>query len=158
MSLWFEKKHRNQPWSLSSKISNIDRYLSSIKYPSTSVRIPRSIKKYSLLKGNEIRSICLFGFPAICLALPMKYARHFLMLVIAVHLAESRSIDRNQLIDIESLLDEFLREYPNLYTIRHNTQVVHSLQHVSSTVRDFGSLGNYSTFNFENILGDFFIP
>lgn len=83
----------------------------------------------------------------------MKYARHFLMLVVAVHLSESRSIDRNQVENIRLLLDQFLRQFSDLYTERHNTQSIHSLQHVACSVRDFGSLGNYSTFNFENILG-----
>lgn len=75
------------------------------------------------------------------------------MLVIAVYLAESRSLDRAQLEDIQILLDRFLRQFCDLYTSRHNTQSIHSLQHVAASVRDFGSLGNYSTFNFENILG-----
>ena len=131
----------------------IDRYLTLIKYPSTSTRVPRSILKYSQFKGNELRAICLYGFPAFCLAVPMKYARHFLTLVIAVHLSESRSLDYNQVDDIAILLDTFLRQFPDFYTARHNTQAVHSLQHIASSVRDFGCLGNYSTFNFENILG-----
>jgi|EBPBio282013_DNA_FD.fasta_scaffold05108_7 hypothetical protein len=84
----------------------------------------------------------------------MKYARHFLLLLVAVHQSESRTIDRKHILEIEYLFDQFLREFPTLYTIRQNTQVVHSLQHVSSSVRDFGSLGNFSTFNFENVLGN----
>lgn len=131
----------------------IDRYLSLIKYPSTSTRVPRSILKYYQYKGNELRAICLYGFSAFCHALPIKYARHFLMLVIAVHLSESRSLDRRQIDDIQILLDQFLRQFRDLYTNRHNTQSIHSLQHVAASVMDFGSLGNYSTFNFENILG-----
>lgn len=153
LNLWFEQTYRKKPWSLASKMHRIDRYLSSIKYPSTSTRVPRSIMKYSLFKGNELRAICLYGFPAFCRALPTKYARHFLLLVIAVHLSESRSLDRDQVDDIATLCDAFLRQFPDLYTARNNTQAVHSLQHIASSVRDFGCLGNYSTFNFENILG-----
>ena len=83
----------------------------------------------------------------------MKYARHFLMLVVAINLSESRSLDRTQVDDIRILLDKFLRLFPDLYTPRQNTQAVHSLQHIAASVHDFGSLSNYSTFNFESVLG-----
>ena len=67
--------------------------------------------------------------------------------------SESRSLNRGHVEDIQILLDRFLRQFCDLYTNHHNTQAVHGLQHVASSVHDFNSLGNYSTFNFENILG-----
>ena len=115
--------------------------------------MPRSILKHGQFKANELRAICLFGFPAFCIALPIKYGRHFLMLVTATHLSESRFLDRAHVDDIRLLLDQFLRLFPVLYSPRHNTQSVHSLHHVAASVSDFGALGNYSTFNFEGVLG-----
>ena len=67
----------------------VDRYLSSIKYPSTTLRIPRSIARYEQYKANELRSILLFGFPVLCSLLPLRYARHLLLLVVGVHIAIS---------------------------------------------------------------------
>ena len=128
-------------------------YLSSIKYPSTTIRIPRHISKYEKYKANELRSVLLFGFSAFCALLPLRYARHFLMFVVPVHIAESRSIRRDQIENVRLMLDRFLRLFPTLYSMRHNTQAVHSLHHVAASVLDFGALSNYSTFNFENILG-----
>ena len=35
------------------------------------------------------------------------------------------------------------------------TSVIHSMIHVPESVRDFGPLQNYSTFNFESVIGIF---
>ncbi|CAF3619678.1 unnamed protein product [Rotaria socialis] len=153
LHLWFDKKHQKQAWSIRSKLKIVDHYLSSIKYPSTSTRIPRCIAKYEKYKANEARSILLFGFSAFCIVLPLKYARHFLMLVVGVHIAESRTIRRTQIEDIRLILNRFLQQFPILYSPRNNSQSVHSIHHVAASVLEYGSLSNYSTFNFENILG-----
>jgi hypothetical protein len=138
-------------------MKEIDQYLLSIKYPSNSVRIPRSLTKHLKFKANELRAICLFGFPAFCTVLPLAYARHFLLLVIAMHIAESQLISASDILKMGLLFERFLRLYPSLYTERHNTQAVHSLQHIAASVEDYGPLSNYSTFNFEAALGLFFI-
>ncbi|CAF3413639.1 unnamed protein product [Rotaria sp. Silwood2] len=153
LRLWFDKKYRKQPWNICDKLKVVDRYLSSIKYSSTTLRIPRSLSKYRRYKANETRNILLFGFSAFGAALPLKYARHFFLLVVAMHIAESRHIQRTQVEDIRLLLNRFLQLFPTLYTPRHNSQSVHSLYHVATSVNYYGSLSNYSTFNFESILG-----
>ncbi|CAF3728993.1 unnamed protein product [Rotaria socialis] len=153
LHLWFKKKYKKAQWSICSKLNVVNRYLSSIKYPSTTVRIPRSLSKYEKFKANEARGILLFGFPAFCSVLPLQYARHLLLLVVGVHIAESRQIRRIQIEDIRLLFHRFLKLFPVLYTPRHNSQSVHSLHHVAASVAEYGSLSNYSTFNFENVLG-----
>lgn len=35
------------------------------------------------------------------------------------------------------------------------TSVIHSMVHVAQTLRDFGPIQNYSTFNFESAIGMF---
>ncbi len=70
-----------------------------------------------------------------------------------VYIAESRRIHRAQVEDIRVLLNRFLQLFPTLYTPRNNSQSVHSLNHVAESVLEYGSLSNYSSFNFENILG-----
>jgi hypothetical protein len=115
--------------------------------------MPRSIIKFHLLKGNELRSILLFGFVAFKSSLSTKYYNHFLLLVVATHLVESRSINREQVELIRIIYERFLRLFPVLYTPRHNVQCVHSLHHFSASVTECGSSSNYSTFNFESFLG-----
>ena len=95
----------------------VDIYLSSIKYPSTTICIPRHISKYEKYKANELRSVLLFGFSAFCALLPLKYARHFLMFVVPVHIAESRSIRRDQIENVRLMLDRFLQLSPTLYSM-----------------------------------------
>lgn len=90
-----------------------------------------------------------------CASMKLNYARHFMMLVMGLHLVECHTIPRKDIDSIRMLFDGFLRRFPELYTPRHNTQSVHSLNHVADTIKDFGCLGNYSTFNFESVLGIF---
>ena len=120
--------------------------------------MPRSIIKYNLFKGSECRSLLLFGFLAFKSSLSTKYYNHFLLLVIATHLVESRSIDQQQVELIRILYERFLRLFPVLYTPRHNVQCVHSIHHFSESVSECGSTSNFSTFNFENFLGNNNMP
>ena len=41
---------------------------------------------------------------------------------------------------------------------RSVTSVVHSMSHIPQTLRDFGPMQNYSTFNFESVVGMFEKP
>ena len=78
------------------------------------------------------------------------------LLSIAMHLAESRCLKQQQVIEVKYLLDVFVQQFPSIYSVRHHTQVVHSLVHVSKTIANFGPLQNFSTFSFESILGNIF--
>ena len=78
------------------------------------------------------------------------------LLVVAMHLAESRKLNIDRLNDIATLLNRFVDTFPQLYDSRHHTQVVHSIQHIAQTVANYGPLQNYSTFSFESVLGKLF--
>ena len=105
------------------------------------------------MKANELRMVLLFGFVIFKKTLNAKYYDHFLKLVFAMHFSENRCITATTVIHVKNLLHEFLVEFPQLYTIRHNQQVVHSLNHIGQTINDYGPLTSYSTFYFENNLG-----
>ena len=83
-----------------------------------------------------------------------KYYEHFKQLVLAVHLAESRALLENDIKVVHNLCYRFLLKFPDLYGKRHNVQVVHSLIHLSGSIRDFGPVTSYTTFNFESLLGE----
>ena len=83
-----------------------------------------------------------------------KYYEHFKQLVLAVHLAESRALLENDIKVVHNLCYHFLLQFPDLYGKRHNVQVVHSLIHLSESIRDFGPVTSYTTFNFESLLGE----
>ena len=71
-----------------------------------------------------------------------------------MHLAEGRNISNQDITVIEQLGENFVASFSHLYTKRHCVQVVHSVVHIAATVRDFGPLMVYSTFNVENQLGE----
>ena len=154
LELWFDAEHRDKPWSLRSKINLIDISLSTHKFPSTTYRVARTILRYKEFKANELRCVLLFGFTAICRYLPRKYGRHFLSLVMAAHFSESKTISSQQIEHIKRLTDEFILQFPLIYGDRQNVISIHTIVHLADSVRDFGGVYNYSTFNFESYLGE----
>ena len=102
-----------------------------------------------------MRVILLFGFLIFKKNLRNKYYNHFLKLVAAVHQAENRTLNQSMIDNVKNLLRSFLIDYPKLYSPRHNSQTVHSLDHVGKTIEDYGPLTSYSTFHFEDILGTY---
>ncbi len=109
--------------------------------------------KYNQFKANELRSLLLFGFATFCIYLPERYSQHLLLLAVAAHLCESKFIDRDQILKIKNLTNEFVYQFPLLYGDRHMVISVHWIMHLSESIRDFGAVYNYSTFNFESYLG-----
>lgn len=101
-----------------------------------------------------MRSLLLFGHGIFEKFLKRKYYDHLLQLVAIMHLAEGRAITRVEEEMINRLCRNFVVTFPQLYTPRHCVQVVHSILHISETVHDFGPVTNYTTFHFENDLGN----
>ena len=73
-----------------------------------------------------------------------------------MHLAEASRIEQNDIHVIDRMLKDFVIQFPRFYSKRHCVQVVHSIYHLSASVRDFGPLPTFSTFNFESHLGTSF--
>ena len=76
-----------------------------------------------------------------------------LFLAIAAHLCESKALTTEQIVQIKQLTTEFIHQFPLLYSDRHNVLSVHLILHLAESIRDFGSVCNYPTFNFESYLG-----
>lgn len=129
----------------------IDQDLSHIVYPSTVARSPRTITKALKLKANECRVLLLIGYPMFRKYLPEKYYQHLQKLAFGIHIGESSNISFEKLDEMQTLLSSFVDDFP--YNQRHIVQTVHCVKHFSTTVKDFGPLSNFSTFNFEHIIG-----
>ncbi|CAF2102182.1 unnamed protein product [Rotaria magnacalcarata] len=155
LKLWLNPLYKSEPWSISAYLSNLADALKRVKFPSTTTRRPRSLIDYKKYKGSELRVLMLCGFPVFEKFMKKKYYEHFKQLVLAVHLAESRALTEKDIGAVHNLCYHFLLQFPNLYGKRHNVQVVHSLIHISESIRDFGPLTSYTTFNFESLLGEF---
>ena len=146
-------KYRNEKWSIASELGKLDLMLGHVHFPSTTTRRPRSIVKFNKYKDNELRSLLLFAYSIFEDVLGRRYYAHFLLLVLIMHLSESRALHKDLLNNLQNLCTQFVTMFPVLYSARHNVQVIHSIVHVGDTVKAYGPLWNYSTFNFESLLG-----
>lgn len=157
LNMWFSSSYRNEQWSIHDQIHRLAKRLNYVLFPSTTTRRPRSLLKFGKYKGNELRSLLLFAYSIFDGVLPRQFYSHLLILVLIMHKSESRSLRCDALEDVQSLCASFVLSFPILYSSRHNVQVIHSVIHISSTVTLFGPLQNYSTFNFENLLGAYLL-
>jgi hypothetical protein len=149
LQLWTESK--KQPWSLTKLLPSIACDLGSILYPTTTTRVPRTIMKCLKLKANECRVLLLIGYPIFKNYLPDLYYEHLQKLVFGISIGESSSISMERVEEMDLLLTSFVDDFP--YNERYIVQTVHCIKHFATTTKDFGPLSNYSTFNYESIIG-----
>jgi hypothetical protein len=154
MKLWFHAKYRTQQWSIREHMNNIETDLKHFRYPSTTTRVPRTIMKYYRLKANESRVLLLITYPTFKKYLKPMYYKHLQLLSFALHIGESREITSPKLSEMKILLDKFVYTFHFLYGKRHSVNTVHSVIHFHQTVKDYGPLTNYSTFNYESVIGN----
>ena len=97
----------------------------------------------------------LIFYPIFQDVLPKTYYDHLKLLVFAMHIGENRQIEKRDLKTMDLLLNEHAEQFKILYGERHCVNTIHSIIHFADTVRDYGPLQCYSTFNYESILGKF---
>lgn len=153
LSLWLSSDYRLESWSVYNRIDDLAKLFKQVRLPSTTTRLPRSLLQYSNFKASEMRVLLLFGYVIFANILPQKYYHHLLQLVYLLHLAENRCIVNRDISTMQKLGESFVISFSHLYSTRHCVSVVHSVYHIAATVRDFGPLTTYTTFNFENQLG-----
>jgi hypothetical protein len=150
LQLWTELS-KKQPWSLTKLLPVIDSDLMNIHYPSTTTRAPRSVLKCLKLKANECRVLLLIGYPIFKQYLPEVNYKHLQKLAFGVSIGETSTITSEKVDEMEILLSSFVDDFP--YNQRYIVQTVHCVKHFAETTKDFGPLSNYSTFNFESVIG-----
>lgn len=150
MNLLLDRRYRNEEWSLFKKIDHIDELLSHIKVPTTTQRRFRSITLISKFKASEFRSLFHFGIPVI-LQCVVKQAHKVLLLcfLAAINLASSDCIVEGTVELVRQLLSHFVELFQHIFGLRHMTSNIHSLLHVSDSIKYIGPLWMYSTFNYE---------
>ncbi|CAF1502434.1 unnamed protein product, partial [Adineta ricciae] len=148
--IWTETS-KKESWCLVKALPSIVDDLSKTLYPATTVRVPRTIAKFLKLKANECRVLLLIGYPIFKNYLPDKYYQHLQKLVFGITIGESSEISPEKLEEMDLLLASFVDEFP--YNERYIVQTVHCVKHFATTAKDFGPLSNYSTFNYESVIG-----
>lgn len=154
--MWFHSKYRTQQWSIRQHIHNIETDLQRYRYPSTTARAPRTITKYYRLKANECRALLLIAYPIFKKYLKPIFYKHLQLLSFGLHIGESREITSSKLSEMKVLLEKFVYTFHFLYSKRHAVNTVHAVSHFYQTVKDYGPLTNYSTFNYESLIGNFY--
>ena len=151
LNLWFGT-NRSHDYSISDKISQVDKRLLSIKPPDTISRCPRSIEGHrKYFKASELRSFLLFYGPAVLFnILPTVYYEHFLLLSEAIFILLKESISIDELAHAERLLFHFCIMFEPLYGKRYQTANIHGLVHLADNVRELGPLWTHSCFHFED--------
>ncbi|CAM4839468.1 unnamed protein product [Rotaria magnacalcarata] len=133
----------------------LDKIASTFKetfFLSSTFRIPRDLKLYSVYKANELKIFLLFGFLIFNeILIPERYD-HFRCLAFAAHLIEASTHDQSTHHDIHDLLHEFYTRFELLYTKKQAKPVIHALSHFADTVKIYGPGHNYSTFDFESTI------
>ena len=153
LTLWFDQDYYTEDWSIKSHINELSSLFLQLRLPSTTTRLPRKLLELKDFKASELRTLLLFGHTIFAKTLKEVYYSHLLQLVVLMHMAESREISPNHLSIMSQLSNSFVLDFAELYTARHCVQVVHSVVHIPATVMDYGPLTNFTTFNFEDILG-----
>ena len=109
--------------------------------------------KYHRLKANELRVLLLITYQIFKKYLKPIYCKHLQLLSFTLHIGESKEITQSKFNEMKILLDKFVYTFHFLYGKCHAVNTVHSVIHFPRTVADYGPLTNFSTFNYESLVG-----
>lgn len=156
LTLWSDKSYKGEPWSVCSRMKEIEERYLKIGPPSCITRLPRSlIANFGHLKASELRTFLLFYcIPCLYGILPEQYFQHYILLVEAIYLLLQDSISPRDIIKASSLLKHFCIRIKELYAARYETFNVHCLLHLTERVIDLGPLWTHSCFCFEDFNGE----
>ena len=116
----------------------------------SSMRRFRSIKLMYKFKASECRTLFHFGIPVIvgCIA-KQTHKTLLLSLLTAINIASSEHITSQKINLVRELLHYFVEKYQETFDLRNMISNIHSLLHVSESLKYIGPLWMYSTFNYE---------
>lgn len=115
-------------------------------------RAMRPLKCINFWKGLEFRTFLLYVGPVILKDyLPGNVYEHFLMLSCAVMICSCKHYWK-YLHVAESLFEDYIKQFIEIYGIDSVSSNVHNLCHVTADVRKFGHLSKFSTYPFESFL------
>lgn len=152
--LWFDKKHKNEPFSVFHAVSLVSSRLKSICPNLTITRPPRSLSDLTHWKTSEFRNfLFLWSLPVLYGVLPEPYYVHFCLLVKAIHILSKEYIAQMELESAEKCLFKFVENFQNMYSARYLTMNCHQLLHITDCVRGNGPLFANNCFVFEDLNG-----
>ncbi|MBW0553830.1 hypothetical protein O181_093545 [Austropuccinia psidii MF-1] len=111
------------------------------------------IRDASRWKATELRQILLYTFMVVFRDIVSKEVyEHFLELCIAIRQLLTNNISSDINNYAKSLLNHFIISFANIYGKSYMSHNVHIIQHLADDVTKFGSLNNFSAFEFESYM------
>lgn len=152
MTLLMQDKRRSYFIGAASTMKVLSERLLAIKPPDTVGRYPRALAEISHWKATELKNWLLhYSLPVMHSILQPLYLLHWSLLVGAVGILTSDSIDQNDLQEADAMLQDFVLLMATLYDTTKCTMNIHILQHLASYVARRGPLWAYSCFAFEHM-------
>lgn len=117
-------------------------------------RKPRTLNELARWKATEYRTFLLYIGPIVLKnVVDIAVYEHFLLLHCAITILLSQEHFKNFGSVAKTFLETFVLHSERLYGIEFLVYNVHLLCHLTDDVKNFGSLDNFSSFPFENYLG-----
>ena len=133
---------------ISNRLSSLANY-----FPSEFNRRPRGLETLKHWKATEFRSFLLYTGPVVLRdVLNDDVYKHFLILHVAISILCSHPTP-TLITYCGNILKYFVQTAPQLYGTGFLSYNIHSLVHLHMDCCSFGSLDNFSAFEFENYLG-----
>lgn len=154
IELLFGSKYSGNGFSLREALGVGNRLLLSMKPPSFIHRYPQKINEWKHWKASEhLAWFYYYSVPILKEIMRPVFFDHYLKLVLGISYLSARNLSQEMINKANQLLHLFVRDFQELYGIRHCSINIHMLLHVSGCVKELGPLWAYSCFPYENING-----
>ena len=154
LNLWFNPHYSKSPFSLSKHTKAVNDILFNLRLPHFVQRFPVAVDKLSFWKASLLRNFFFyFMLPILKVFMSAVYYEHLTLLVEAISLLNGSSISHSDILKADELLCKFVKDFENLYGLRHMSFNIHLLRHLGAVVRNLGPLWVTSCFGFEDLNG-----
>jgi hypothetical protein len=149
-----EGKTKNFKLNSESKVLLSNRLISLAPFlPMEFARKPRSLAEIKLWKAVEYRQFILYlGITFLDEFIPHEYFCHYIQFFSAYRLLLYRKSYSSNLENIQSLIEDFVEIFPELYGENSVTYNVHTMLHLTQCVQELGYLQDISAYKFENFM------
>ncbi|CAG5072174.1 Protein of unknown function [Cotesia congregata] len=141
LRLCFDSLFSGCEFSLRKSIKYVDEKIKSIKPPSYTSRLPRSVSDYKYWKASELKNWLLYYSLVILKPIMTAvYYEHHKLLVLAISYLSQSSISQVIIDAAQKALDKYVRQYPKLCDPQHMTCNLHQLRHLAKDIFNLGPL------------------
>lgn len=152
LTLLFDVKYAKCNFSLYAAITVINARLTSIKPPKFIHRMPRTIEDLLHWKTSELKAwFFCYSIPIFSGVMSECYFHHYLCLVTSISILNADYICHENIEIARDLLNKYVKEFQDLFSIEHCSINVHQLVHLPDCVKNLGPLWAYTCYEYENL-------